>query len=55
MAVKGVRYVPLEAAAREGSSRLPLAAAWMRDVRDPVREELIATVREHLAAYAKQA
>jgi DNA-binding transcriptional LysR family regulator len=55
MTVKGVRYVPLEAAAREGSGRLPLAAVWMRDVRDPVREEMVATVREHLAAYAKQA
>jgi hypothetical protein len=36
-------------------NRLPLAAAWVRDVRDPIREQMLATLREHLADYAKQA
>jgi DNA-binding transcriptional LysR family regulator len=55
MMIKGVRYVSLHVTAPGGLNRLPLAAAWMRDVRDPVRDEMIATVREHLAAYARQA
>ncbi len=55
MTVRGVRFVPLKAGTPGAVSRLPLAAAWMKDVRDPVREEMIATVREHLARYAKQA
>jgi DNA-binding transcriptional LysR family regulator len=55
MMIKGVRYVPLHLPDGAGLNRLPLAAAWMRDARDPIREEMIATLREHLAAYAKQA
>ncbi|HET9594303.1 MAG TPA: LysR family transcriptional regulator [Anaeromyxobacteraceae bacterium] len=55
MTIKGVRYVPLEATPAGGPGRLPLAAAWMRDVRDPIREEMVATLRQHLAAYARQA
>lgn len=53
MKVKGVRYLPLKVAGR--MNRLPLAAAWGRDVRDPVRDELLETLRERLASYAKQA
>jgi hypothetical protein len=30
-------------------------AAMTRDTRDPIREEMIATLRQHLAAYAKHA
>lgn len=55
MMTKGVRYVPLETSAPGAPGRLPLAAAWMSDVRDPVRDEMLATVREHLADYARQA
>jgi DNA-binding transcriptional LysR family regulator len=53
--IKGVRYLPLKLAATPGPDRLPLAAAWMRDVRDPLREAIVDTLREHLAGYAKQA
>jgi DNA-binding transcriptional LysR family regulator len=55
MMIKGVRYVPLRVTGPGGLNRLPLAAAWMRDARDPLRDEMIATLREHLAAYAKHA
>jgi DNA-binding transcriptional LysR family regulator len=55
MMTKGVRYVQLRTSAPGGSSRLPLSAAWVRDVRDPIRDEVLATVREHLADYAEQA
>ncbi len=55
MAVRGVKYVPLEAAAPRAREHLPLAAAWMRDVRDPIREAIVATLRERVAAYAQQA
>jgi DNA-binding transcriptional LysR family regulator len=53
LAVKGVRYLPLRVAGR--MNRLPLAAAWVRDVRDPVRDELLETLRSRLASYARQA
>jgi DNA-binding transcriptional LysR family regulator len=55
MMTKGVRYVPIETSAPRGLNRLPLWAAWVRDVRDPIRDEVLATLREHLADYAKQA
>jgi DNA-binding transcriptional LysR family regulator len=54
MAVPGVRYVRLALGAG-GSGRLPLAAAWLREVRDPIRDAMLATLREHLAAYARLA
>jgi DNA-binding transcriptional LysR family regulator len=55
MTTRGVRFVPLRLPSPGGSSRLPLAAAWMKDVRDPIRDELVATLRDHLARYARQA
>jgi len=55
MTTKGVRFVPLKVTTPGGLSRLPLAAAWMKDVRDPIRDEMLATLREHLGTYAKQA
>jgi len=53
MMTKGVRYVALKEGA--GSNRLPLAAAWLHDVRDPLRDQMLAVLRARLAAYAKQA
>ena len=54
MAVSGVRYIPL----LEGSDemrKLPLAASWMRDSRDKVRDALLSTLRKQLASYARHA
>lgn len=52
MAVPGVRYIPLDTATGGGMNRLPLAAAWVRGTRDPIRDAVIATLQDHLAAYA---
>jgi hypothetical protein len=48
MAARGVRYVPLEAS---DMNRLPLAAAWTRGTRDPIREEMLRMVEAGLAGY----
>ncbi|GEJ58784.1 hypothetical protein AMYX_35250 [Anaeromyxobacter diazotrophicus] len=53
MMTQGVRYVMLEDAGRK--NRLPLAAAWAKDVRDPLRDELLETLRGGLPRFAKQA
>jgi DNA-binding transcriptional LysR family regulator len=52
MAARGVRYVPLKAVNMNG---LPLAAAWTRGTRDPVRDEMLETLRASLKRYAKEA
>ncbi|WP_315830892.1 LysR family transcriptional regulator [Bradyrhizobium prioriisuperbiae] len=53
MATQGVRYVPLRTA-RRAMNKLPLAAAWVRGSRDPLRDEMIALLQERLTAYARQ-
>jgi DNA-binding transcriptional LysR family regulator len=53
MMTRGVRYLMLQDAGR--MNRLPLAAAWVRDVRDPIRDELLETLRGRTPQYAKQA
>jgi DNA-binding transcriptional LysR family regulator len=54
MATQGVRYIPLQGATGL-LNKLPLAAAWIRGSRDAVRDEMLATLRESLGRYAKQA
>ncbi|NVO13061.1 MAG: LysR family transcriptional regulator [Rhodoplanes sp.] len=54
MAAPGVRYIRLDLGAGP-MTRLPLAAAWMRGSRDPVRDAMLAVLRTHLADYAAQA
>ena len=53
--VSGVRYVPLDAPGDGAMNKLPLAAAWVGDIRDPVRDLLLATIKEKLLDYAEQA
>ncbi|KIL98564.1 Aromatic hydrocarbon utilization transcriptional regulator CatR (LysR family) [Paramagnetospirillum magnetotacticum MS-1] len=55
MAVTGVRYIPLEVTAGGGMNKLPLAAAWVRGTRDPIRDEMLETLRERLGIYAELA
>jgi len=55
LAVPGVRYLPLEMRGMDRLNLLPLAAAWVRGSRDPVRDELMATLRSHLRRYAAEA
>jgi DNA-binding transcriptional LysR family regulator len=52
MAARGVRYVPLAAS---DMNRLPLAAAWTRGTRDPIRDEMLAILKASLKRYAKEA
>jgi DNA-binding transcriptional LysR family regulator len=55
LAAPGVRYLPLEMRGMDRLNLLPLAAAWVRGSRDPVRDELMATLRSHLRRYAAEA
>jgi DNA-binding transcriptional LysR family regulator len=52
MAARGVRYVPL---ATSAINKLPLAAAWTRGTRDPVRDKLIRMLQVNLSRYATEA
>jgi DNA-binding transcriptional LysR family regulator len=55
LAVSGVRYVRLRSRMPRTFDILPLAAAWPRDSRDAVRDDLLATLRRHLHRYAADA
>lgn len=55
MKVGGVVYRPLHVGSGPPARRLPLAAAWLRGSRDPLRDELLAVLRIGLAAYAEDA
>lgn len=51
----GVRYVPLDAPDGAAVDRLALSVAWVRGVRDPLRDRLLDVLDRHLAAYAASA
>lgn len=55
MVTESVRFIQLDARGADGLDRLPLAAAWVRDARDEVRDRMLATLRDGLASYAGQA
>lgn len=55
LAVAGVRFIPLENPAAPATNRLALSVAWMRGVRDPLRDRLLETLDLHLDAYAATA
>lgn len=55
LAVPGVRFVPLKVARGALTGRLPLAAAWLRGSRDPVREAMLALLDARQRSYAKGA
>ncbi|MDQ0474525.1 LysR family transcriptional regulator [Labrys wisconsinensis] len=55
LAVGGVRYVPLDTGRDGTATRLPLSAAWLKGVRDPLRDSLVAILTKNLAAYARNA
>jgi DNA-binding transcriptional LysR family regulator len=52
MAARGVRYVRLAAS---DMNKLPLAAAWARGTRDPIRDDMLDMLKTHLARYALEA
>jgi DNA-binding transcriptional LysR family regulator len=45
LGVAGVRFVPLASRETAGLDLLPMAAAWLRNSRDPLRDELLALLR----------
>lgn len=55
LAVAGVRFVPLVVKQADDLKILPLAAAWLRGSRDPIREEMLAVLRLRLPSYAAKA
>jgi DNA-binding transcriptional LysR family regulator len=55
MAVSGVRYIPLKLPGSAPINTLPLAAAWVRGSRDPVRDEMLSMLHARAATYAEQA
>lgn len=55
MSVPGVRFVPLAAKGADALDILPLAAAWLRGSRDPLRDKMLGILKRHLARYAAKA
>jgi DNA-binding transcriptional LysR family regulator len=55
MAISGVRFVRLRPKGSGALGRLPLAAAWLRGSRDPLRESMLAILDAKLRSYAKSA
>ena len=54
-AVQGVTFVPIETRPGQAMNKLSLAAAWLRDVRDPSRDALLDCLGRHLDEFAKSA
>jgi DNA-binding transcriptional LysR family regulator len=52
MAARGVRYVRL---ASSDMNKLPLAAAWTRGTRDPIRDDMLDMLKADLSRYAQEA
>jgi DNA-binding transcriptional LysR family regulator len=55
MMTKGVVYVPLTSENETKIGRLPLAAVWMRNSRDTLRDHLLDTLKKNIDRYAAQA
>jgi DNA-binding transcriptional LysR family regulator len=52
LAASGVRFLPLQGEVGQPMQKLPLAAAWMKAVRDPSRDAMLNLLRRNLAKYA---
>ncbi|ANW02009.1 LysR family transcriptional regulator [Bradyrhizobium icense] len=52
MATRGVRFIRLAAS---DMNKLPLAAAWTRGTRDPVRDDILKMLKADLPRYAREA
>ncbi|MBB4274883.1 LysR family transcriptional regulator [Rhizobium mongolense] len=55
LASAGVRFLPVDNGTGQPAQTLPLAAAWMKAVRDPERDALLDLLRQNLARYSAQA
>lgn len=54
-AVGNVKFVPIETHSSQAMTKLSLAAAWVRDVRDPARDALLDCLIRHLEDFQKSA
>lgn len=54
-AVSGVRYIPLNIPDIDELNILPLAAAWVRGSRDPLRDEIVAILETRVRKYSSKA
>ena len=54
MTIEGVPYLPV-LLDRSNVTRLPLAAIWIRDSRDELRDALMETLMKNVRRYAAQA
>lgn len=52
LGVAGVRFVPLASRETGALDLLPMAAAWLRNARDPLRDEMLGMLRLRLPRYA---
>jgi DNA-binding transcriptional LysR family regulator len=52
MAARGGRYVRIAAS---DMNKLPLAAAWTRGTRDPIRDDMLEMLKVHPSRYAREA
>jgi DNA-binding transcriptional LysR family regulator len=55
LAIPGVRFVPLKLKRGSAVGRLPLAAAWLRGSRDPMRDAILAILEQRLRSYTRGA
>ena len=55
MTIKGVVYLPLQIEEAANVGRLPLAAVWMRNSRDALRDSLLETLTKNIDSYSAQA
>jgi DNA-binding transcriptional LysR family regulator len=55
LTVRGVAYLPLAIENKSKMGRLPLAAVWMRNSRDALRDSLLDTLMKNIERYAAQA
>jgi DNA-binding transcriptional LysR family regulator len=52
LALSGVRYIPIKLPGDKPIEKLPLAAAWIKQVRDPVRDSMLDLLERNLERYA---
>ena len=55
MKVRGVSYVPLRVKKKAAMNLLPLAAAWVRGSRDPLRTSFLKVLNTNIDRYSAEA
>ncbi|KAA3498280.1 LysR family transcriptional regulator [Rhizobium rhizogenes] len=55
LVLEGVKYIPLRVTQKGKPDKLPLAVAWVKAVRDPRRDQMLAVLEDNLERYASNA